>query len=60
MSALNGGIMLYREEAVRAEARKLRSMGTDAYLLELVLHNFNSDYYERVDLLKNVIKHNGL
>ena len=54
MSALGGGIMLYRGEAVSAEARKLVSMGTDTYLLELALRNFDGDYYGQVDLLKGL------
>ena len=47
--------MLYRGEAVRAEARKLASMGTGTYLRELALHNFDGDFVNnRVDFLKNV------
>ena len=47
--------MLYHGEAVRAEARKLASMGTDTYLHELALHNFDGDYDNRVDFLKWVV-----
>jgi len=43
------------EYLVRAEARKLASMGTGTYLRELALHNFDGDYYNRVDLLKWVV-----
>ena len=47
--------MLYHGEAVRAEVGKFASMGTDTYLRELALHNFDGDYYNRVDLLKWVV-----
>ena len=46
------GIPLYHVEAVRAEARKIVSMASDPYLLELALHNFDGDYYGQVNILK--------